>query len=157
MGALNLLNNVYLAACIAGLTGCGAELPTNLMPEPTPVDSQQETPVVIATLGPTATPTPTSTPTPSPTVVAYGFNNSAGICAALHNWNPDTTTVEFPTNSGGSFLLDFTWQGVFITNPDHSNPALWAAHTTATITKVTISTTVCVITVTDGQLVSVTP
>lgn len=151
------------ALTLITLAGCG-QAPTlsidatTLASQPTATNPAVDplpgiTPAAVPTATPTATPTSTPSPLPPPTVVSYAFNNSIGICDAVRNWNPTTTTVVFPTNSGGAFIFTFAATGVKISNADGSG----AGNYTGTITKAGIlnAPPVCVITINAGSMTGI--
>lgn len=142
---------ILIAVSAFTLGACGQIPSLPVVPSATPQTSTSTTTLA----GPVATPSPTpsASPLPPPTVVSYIFQNSIGICNAVKNWNPATTTIVFPTNSGGGLIYTFAATGIMISNADGSQPGTY----TGTITKVGAlnNPPACTITVNLGQLASV--
>jgi hypothetical protein len=141
------------------LAGPAATDPTSVA-TPTPLATQgpsQSPGIVPEGATPMVSPTPTASPLPPATLDTFIFQNSIGICNALKNWDPVTTSIQFPSNAGGTFLYTFTAQGVTIENGNGTNQNTLAVNSPVTIVKAgpINNPPVCTITVNDGQLVSV--
>ena len=130
--------------------GCGSKPGVPSLPVSPDGALGAQTPVVPVVV-------PVSPVIPVVTTDTFIFNNSQGICTALENWDSSTTTIVFPSNSGGSFLYSFESTGVYIMNPDGSNKALLARFSTDIVAEVGAQNNpaVCTWTVTDGELVDV--
>lgn len=167
MGLLNTLNTVFLFACLAA--GCG-QAPSASDIDATNTANAGATPETVTPVTPEATstpvaeasPAPSPTPTSAPAVVeSFTFNNSVGICNALDTWNPTTTTIRFPTNSGSNptstFLYSFEATGVYVRHLDGTLIGIVdAVNEGVTIQKFNSGPTpVCTITVQHGVFVSV--
>jgi hypothetical protein len=154
------MKTVLLFLLVAVTTACGqapgqpgqavnalsVEAPVNS--DPVGNDPIASNPVPI----PAPSPTPSASPVPA-IIVHFIYQNSAGICDAVRNWNPATTTLVFPTNGAGTFIYTFKADGITISNADGSNAGLL----TGTITKdgPANNPPTCVITVNMGQLASI--
>jgi hypothetical protein len=161
---ITLLDIAYITACLL-VASCGKnELPTGVIEIPTAAPTEAVVsnlvPTPTPTVGvPTATPTPTPTPTPTVTVVTYCTNDfvdcSPIVCAALKAWHPTTTIIRFPINIASIGITDyvFTSYGVFMEDDDGSDPVEIGFGTPWVIT----NQVDCTITITNGQLTSVTP
>lgn len=146
---------ILIAALILTLTACGQapSIPSidGLTTDQPTLAANPVSPAPAST--PDPTPSSSPSPLPPPTIVSYIFQNSIGICDAVKNWNPATTTIVFPGNSGGGYIYTFAATGIRISDPDGGN----AGNFTGTITKAGAfnNPPVCTITVNMGTLASV--
>jgi hypothetical protein len=151
---MKALKTVIYALLVA-LAGCGGEEQSTPAPTPTPIASSARSVPEEPTATPTATPTPTPTPPPNPTLVTYIYQN-IGICDALRSWQPLQTTIKTYPNSGNTEAIHylFRYDGVFVIAGAGCESG---CPLTATLQRSDIHGLVCTVTVTDGQLVGVTP
>jgi hypothetical protein len=143
-----LIDALTLVVCGLAVSGCGKEQLAAALPTPDPTVATADASPAIAT----ATAAPTATPAPNPSLVTYIYQATT-ICAALHSWNPNTTTIKtYPTagNSEAAFYL-FRWDGVWYVVGGSEYVA------NVTLTRSNINGLVCTITVVNGGLTGVTP
>jgi hypothetical protein len=147
-----LIDALTLVVCGIAMSGCGKEQLAAALPEPEPTVATADANPAIATATAAPTVAPTATPAPSPTLVTYIYQATT-ICAALHSWNPNTTTIKtYPTagNSEAAYYL-FRWDGVWYVVGGSEYVA------NVTLTRSDIHGVVCTITVANGALTGVTP
>lgn len=151
MNPITILFDVLtIAACTLAVSGCGKEFKLPISPVPEPSIASSDLPAADPAVA--STPVPTATPTPNPTTVTYIYQATT-ICAAMHSWNPNTTTIKtYPTagNTESAFYL-FRWDGVWYVVDGSEYVA------NVTLTRSNINAVVCTITVANGALTGVTP
>lgn len=154
---MNFLNALQVLSVVVALTGCGqAPAPGGL----SVAGTNAVTPTDPGQPGVTPSPIPTASPTSTPvTVQNFAFNNSVGICNAVDTWNPQTTTLIFPTNAGATNYYVFEEAGVMIADSNQVVIGKAATGAPAIIQKIGMPgnnlAVVCTITVDDGALVGV--
>lgn len=155
---MNFLNVLQVLSLVTVLTGCGqapsaeeiAKAGTTSV-DPNPVTDPSDP---VLTAPPATQPDPVN---PSVTVLTFQYHNSTATCDAVHTWNPATTTIWFPANSGNVYWYVFRSDGVFMADKNKvitGQADIGGATETITREGAVGHPPLCYITVTDGQYIS---